>query len=148
MPAGLRLSIGAGHDEVARVHAAVAEFATAERLPADVRRSVQVVVDELLANIVLHGLAGRDGGEATIEITCGPHDLTITVSDNGAPFDPFRHAEPDTTLSVEARPTGGLGIHLVRRMVDEARYQRLGDRNVTILTKRLAKDTSHRPGGD
>lgn len=149
MQSGLRMSIGAQPDEVAKVQAAIADFATAEGIPASVRRTMQVVVDELFANIATHGVAGRDGGEATIEVMRSADRVTITVSDNGPAFDPFSHEAPDTSLPVEERPIGGLGLHLVRTMMDEVSYHRRGDRNVIVLIKRLPSETtpSH-PGGE
>ena len=56
---------------------------------------------------------------------------------DGPPFDPFRQAAPDTTLSVADRPIGGLGIHLVRELMDEVSYERRDARNVVILVKQL-----------
>lgn len=138
MSSGFRMSIGADLAEVARVNAAFADFADANALPATVRRSLNVVLDELLANTVSYGLAGREDGEAAIEVALDAGRLTVTLSDNGPPFDPFARASPDTTLSVEDRPIGGLGILLVQQLVDDVYYQRTGDRNVIVLAKRLA----------
>jgi anti-sigma regulatory factor (Ser/Thr protein kinase) len=140
------MSIVGQPGEVARVGAAFAEFATARGLPTDLQRSLQVVLDELLANIVSYAIAGQAGGEARVDIAHATDALVITVSDNGPPFDPFGRAEPDTTLSVKDRPIGGLGIHLVRKLVDEVRYSRRGDRNVTVLTKRLTHGSSRSHG--
>lgn len=149
MGAGFRLSIDGQSGEVARAAQAFADFAAEHDVPAEVRRSVLVVLDDLLANVVSHGLAGRDGGEATVEVALGPDELVITLSDNAPPFDPFQRAAPDTALPVEERPIGGLGIHLVRHLVDEASYHRHGDRNVTVLTKRWTNHTpSSHPGGE
>jgi len=142
MQAGFRMSIGAELGDVARVNAAFAGFAAEHGMEPEVRRGLQVVLDELLANIVSYGLAGRAGGQATVDIALSSDGLVVTLVDNGSPFDPFARAAPDTTLSVEERPIGGLGIHLVRQMMDEASYQRRGDQNVTILTKRLTDGTS------
>lgn len=73
----------------------------------------------------------------TVEVKVGEGRLTVTLTDDGAPFDPLAQAAPDTDLPVEARAIGGLGIHLVRKMMDEVTYQRRGDRNVVVLVKRL-----------
>lgn len=147
------MSIGADSGEVARVHATFGEFAETHGVPADIRRSMTVVLDELLANTVTHGLTaggGRDGGSVTVDVGLRGDQLVITLTDDGTPFDPFGRAAPDTTLSVEDRPIGGLGIHLVRRLVDEVSYERRGDRNVVVLTKRLGtglKDAGEQRGG-
>lgn len=147
MQEGFRMAIEGHIGEVARVATAFASFADAQHVPDHVRRSLQVVLDDLLANVVLHGLAGRADGEATIEVTRRPEALIVTISDNGPPFDPFVRAAPDTTLSIEARQIGGLGIHLVKQMMDEVSYERREDRNVTVLTKRLFDGPERRTTG-
>lgn len=148
MPAGFRVTIGAEQEEVARVIAAFADFASAQGLPAAVRRSMNVVLDELLANTLSHGLAARDDGEATIDVGLRAGVLTVTLTDNGERFDPFARAAPDTSLPIEDRPIGGLGIHLVRRLVDDVEYQWKGGRNVVMLSKRLegGETTGHQGG--
>jgi sigma-B regulation protein RsbU (phosphoserine phosphatase) len=143
------VSIGADRSEIARVNAAFDDFAEAHAVPDAVRRTVSVVLDELLTNTLSYGLA-EQGGEAIVDIELHADRLVITVSDNGRPFDPFSSPAPDTTLSVEEREIGGQGIHLVRRMVDEMSYHRRSDRNVVTLTKRLggaAADHSERVAG-
>jgi serine/threonine-protein kinase RsbW len=143
------MTIGAELGEVARVHAAVAEFADAHALPASVRRDVNVVLDELLTNTIRYGFAGRDGGEVTIDVELRPDRLSVTLTDDGTPFDPFGMAAtpPDTALPVEERPIGGLGIHLVRRMMDEVSYYRRTDRNVVVLSKLLTGGITAGHGG-
>jgi sigma-B regulation protein RsbU (phosphoserine phosphatase) len=63
--------------------------------------------------------------------------MIFTVSDTGVPFDPTKKDEEDTTLSAEERPIGGLGIHLVRQLMDEVHYERQGDKNILTLVKKL-----------
>jgi serine/threonine-protein kinase RsbW len=133
------MSIGGDPGGVGRVNAAFADFAETHVVPAAVRRSLSVALDELLTNTVWHGLPDV-GSEVTVEVELHPDRLTITVSDNGRPFDPFGRPAPDTTLPVGERPIGGLGIHLVRQLVEDVTYQRRADRNVVIMTKRLAGD--------
>ena len=73
----------------------------------------------------------------TIAVELGTDRLTVTLTDNGRPCNPLDTAAPDTTRSVEERPVGGLGIHLVRQLMDEVHYHRRGGRNVVVLVKRL-----------
>lgn len=142
------MTIGADPGGAARLSAAFAEFAQAQALPAPVRRSLNVALDELLANTLAHGFAGQAGGEVTVEAELRGDRVAVTLSDDGRPFDPFGQATPDTTLSVEDRQIGGLGIHLVRRMMDEASYQRRDGRNVVVLAKLLGgrKTVGHMGG--
>jgi phosphoserine phosphatase RsbU/P len=148
MRPSFRMTIGADLGEVARVHAAFAEFANAHALPASIRRSMNVVLDELLTNTISYGFAGRERGEVTVDVELRADRLSVTYTDDGNPFNPFGLATPDTAPSVEERQIGGLGIHLVRRLMDEVSYHRRADRNVVILAKRLTGEmTAGRGGG-
>jgi serine/threonine-protein kinase RsbW len=143
MTNAFRMTIGADRGEVARVNAAFAAFADRHALPAPVRRSVNVVLDELLTNTIAHGFAGGRGGEATVELELQPDRVSLTLTDDGPPFNPFGTAPPpggppNPALPVEQRSVGGLGIHLVRRMMDEVSYERRADRNVVVLAKLLS----------
>jgi sigma-B regulation protein RsbU (phosphoserine phosphatase) len=66
--------------------------------------------------------------------------LTVTISDDGLPFNPLSAKAPDTKASLEDRDIGGLGIHLVRSMVDDVSYHRRIDKNVLTLVKQLDAD--------
>ena len=140
MTNGFRIAIGADPGEVARVNAAFAEFAQANALPASVRRSLQVALDELLTNTMVHGFAGREEGAVTVAVELHPDRVSVTITDDGKPFDPFSLPPPDTALPLAERPVGGLGLHLVRGMLDEVSYQRRADRNVVVLAKRLTAE--------
>jgi anti-anti-sigma factor len=151
MPASFRVSIGGDPGGVARVNEAFADFAEAHAVPVSVRRGVNVALDELLTNTIEYGLSGNAGdGEVTVEMELQPDRLTVTLTDNGTPFDPTGKVAPDTTLSVEDRPIGGQGIHLVRKLMDDVTYQRRSGRNVVVLTKRLVDGSAaaHRGGAE
>jgi anti-sigma regulatory factor (Ser/Thr protein kinase) len=135
---GFRISVGADPGGVEKVNAAFAGFAQTHALPEAVRRSLSVVLDELLANEISHGIAGRDARLLTVEVELDDYRLAVTLTDDGPPFDPFSYAAPDTTLSVDERQIGGLGIHLVRELMDEVSYQRRAGHNVVVLVKHLA----------
>ena len=137
MRPGFRMTISAEPGEVARVAAAFAEFADTHALPATVRRGVNVALDELLHNTIAYGFAGRERGAVTVEVELHPDRVGVTLTDDGRPFDPSEMDAPDTTLSTQERRIGGLGIHLVRQMMDEVSYERRADRNVVVLAKRL-----------
>ncbi|MBY0489674.1 MAG: ATP-binding protein [Gemmatimonadaceae bacterium] len=137
MSAAFQMMIGSAPGEVAAVLDAFACFATPNRMPDAMRRDLLVVLDELLANVVMHGVGTQPNGQASVTVQLLPDAVTVAVADNGPPFDPLARAQPDTTLSVDERPIGGLGIYLVQRLVDDVQYARDAHHNVLTLTKRL-----------
>ncbi len=112
-------------------------FSSAHGLPDQVRRSVQVVLDELLSNTIRCGKVGDR--ELTIEVGFHLDTETIRVEivDDGTPFNPLERESPDTTLPLELRPVGGLGVMLVKHLVDDITYVYEGGRNRVLLGKRL-----------
>ncbi len=136
---GFRVSVGANPGGVGEVNAVFAEFAEAHAVPAAVRRSVSVALDELLANALSHGRTGPDpcSVKVEVEVELDEERVTVIITDDAPPFDPFARDAPDTTLSVEERPVGGLGIHLVGQLMDKVSYQRREGRNVVVLVKQL-----------
>lgn len=102
---------------------------------------VEVSLDEVLANVVRHGLAGR-GATATVELEIrleagDPPRCALELEDDGPAFDPLAAAPPDLALGVDERPIGGLGIELVKRLMDEVHYERRDGRNRLRLARRL-----------
>ena len=97
----------------------------------------QVALDEALSNIVHHGLAGREGtAEIEIEFRLVGAEVEIVLADDAPPFNPLEVAEPDTARSLEERPVGGLGVALVRKLMDVVEYERREGRNQLRLRRR------------
>jgi len=97
---------------------------------------LELAVDEAVTNIMLHGYSSSEG---RIWISCGVEGgrVRVRIEDEAPPFDPTEAAEPDLEGDADERPIGGLGIHLIRRMTDELRYERAGGRNILVLGKIL-----------
>jgi serine/threonine-protein kinase RsbW len=136
-----RLSIPATDDGIRAAQEALARLWAERRLSRAVTWPVEVSLDEVLANVIRHGLAGRGESarvELELQLDAGePPRCELLVSDDGPEFDPLAAEAPDTTLAVEDRPIGGLGIELVKRLMDEVRYERSGGRNRLRLARRL-----------
>jgi anti-sigma regulatory factor (Ser/Thr protein kinase) len=138
MAEGSRTLLIAGSREgIRRAAGELEAFAAANQLPAAVIWPFQVVLDEMLSNIVHHGYEGRPGGRIEVELRLEGGVLQLTVLDDAPPFDPLEAPEPDTTLPVEQRPLGGLGIFLVRKLMDEVQYERRDGRNRVACRKRI-----------
>ena len=135
MSAELSLRMETTLDELPRIDAAIEAFARRESWSPGLEFQVKLVIEELAINVVKHG--GVVGVAAEIELVSDPDRVRIEFSDGGRPFDPLSEAPPpDTGSGIEDRPVGGLGIHLVRSMVNEASYHRERNRNRLTLVKR------------
>jgi anti-sigma regulatory factor (Ser/Thr protein kinase) len=112
----------------------------------DERARLLVILEELFTNVVAHGCGARLA-EGRVAVTLGWRRgrLTIHFVDDGPPFDPLAHSEPDLDAPAEQRPIGGLGIAIVRGLVDRARYRREGHRNHLHLVRRLAPAVKNVP---
>lgn len=116
-----------------------ADWAGTHAIPESSVRAFQVVFDELLTNAIDYAL--HDRPDPLLQVLLQPTGsmLEAWIVDNGPAFDPLQDAAlPDLDLSVEERPIGGLGIHLVKSLMDGAEYRRDHDRNVLHLRKRHA----------
>ena len=116
---------------------AIDDFCGRHQIDTAVNRRLKVVLDDLLANVIAYGFNDRQEHriELTLELT--DQDLKVQVSDDGVPFDLLAAERPDTTVALEERELGGLGIELIRSLSDELAYERLGNRNVVTLGLRL-----------
>lgn len=115
----------------------VEAFCRTQGLPDEVARGLAVALDELITNTVTHGYP--DGRQHDIELHLEVADsrLQAELVDDAEAFNPLDHPVPDTTLPAEKRPIGGLGIHLVRNLMDDVSYERRDGRNHTRLSRRL-----------
>lgn len=130
-----KLRLSAKMEHLDAFQAFIRQFADDCHLAAFKTRQLDVAMEEILVNIIRYAYPERQGD---IEITCdtnAANDLVITIQDNGIVFNALERAEPDTTASVMDRPIGGLGILLVKKMMDDVRYERVGERNVITLIK-------------
>jgi sigma-B regulation protein RsbU (phosphoserine phosphatase) len=133
----LDLALANRLEEIDRANEAFNEFAEAGGVAASVRRSINLVLDELLNNVTTYAFEDGEEHEIEVRFELSSDRLSVTIADDGVPFNPFAGFPPDTALSVEEREIGGLGIHLVRNVMDEVSYNRRTDRNVVILVKYL-----------
>jgi anti-sigma regulatory factor (Ser/Thr protein kinase) len=126
--------------EIARVNQSFAAFATTHGLSERLVERLHVVFDELLNNVISYGYDDQQRHCIEVAVELRGTRLTVRISDDARAFDPFARAVPDTTLPIEERPIGGLGIHLVRKMMDEVGYERRDGRNVVTVVVTVAVD--------
>jgi anti-sigma regulatory factor (Ser/Thr protein kinase) len=117
-------------------------FARRHALPARERGRLLIILEELFINSVNHGYDGGASRRGKIEVALAfdAQGLKIAFSDDGRPFDPLTRPLPDLDQPAAQRRIGGLGLPIVRSLVDDARYSRDGDRNRLVLTRKIVRD--------
>ena len=127
----LHVSLPAKLTEVRNLSSAVEEFGDENQLPLPTVFVINLALDELITNAVTHGTFNAPDPTIDIHLKADREVVTLTMEDNGSPFDPTRmDAENvDTTSSLEDRAVGGLGLHLVRTFAHEMSYEFVGGRN-------------------
>ena len=113
------------------------EFCLASELPPELALPFELALEEVFMNVVMHGSAAAGPPWVELSLTLAPGGLTMTVEDDGPRFDPLSLPPPDVTASLGERPIGGLGVFLVRQMMDEVTYNRVGERNQLRMIKHI-----------
>ncbi len=132
------LHIAASHGQLQLVEQAIDAMAESENWPEELVFKVKLVVEELGLNIIDHGYGNDESKEIEIRLSTDGGSLTIEFIDEASPFDPLHDTPPpDTSAGIEDRPVGGLGVFLVKEMMDEATYAREENRNRITLVARL-----------
>jgi serine/threonine-protein kinase RsbW len=132
----LLLSFPAETEELAQLGTVLEAFAEVVGWPADRLMQANLVLEELACNSAAHGRASH----IAIRLDALPDGMRIEFEDDGQAFDPFSQAAPDMSLTLEQRPIGGLGIHLVRSTMDTCAYAYIDGHNRLTLQKRYPPD--------
>ena len=99
---------------------------------------INLVLEELFTNIVSYGYSDDSEHEIHFTITHENGHLTIQIEDDGIPFNPLDALNPNLECTIEERDIGGLGIHIIKKLMDDVLYQRCGEKNVLILRKAIS----------
>jgi anti-sigma regulatory factor (Ser/Thr protein kinase) len=98
---------------------------------------VLLAIEELVTNCIAYAYDDAAAHIVVIVVSVDDEMLTMTVTDDGRPFDPLTVPPPDLSLDIQHRPLGGLGIFLLRELADHVAYERRGRTNRLTLTKRM-----------
>jgi sigma-B regulation protein RsbU (phosphoserine phosphatase) len=114
-------------------------FAGKHNIATEIVQKIDIVFDELLSNTILY--AYQDASEHIIEVKIRfyKEKLTVTIMDDGIRYNPFDRSDPDTSLALDDREIGGLGVHLVKLLVDDYHYEYKNQvkKNITTFKKRI-----------
>jgi serine/threonine-protein kinase RsbW len=112
------------------------EFWSANHLPATEAPKFELALEEVFMNVVMHGSQASQP-RVDVHLALSEAGITLVVEDEGPAFDPLTVPPPDLAASLEHRPVGGLGVFLVRQLMDTVEYQRVRSRNRLRMTKRI-----------
>ena len=137
-PALLELTLANRSSELQRLASELERFAQNHRIPEPDMHAVSLSLDEVITNTIAYGYDDQEAHEIRVRLTLGNGRLSAEVEDDGRPFNPLTAPAPDLTSGVEDRPVGGLGIHLVRSLMEQVDYHREAGKNHLIMSKRLS----------
>ena len=123
--------------EIERLSETVSRFWAENRLPPNLEADVSLALEEVVANVILHGYQGGGKHHVRVKVALEGGLVSAAVEDEGVAFNPLEAPEPDLNRPIEERPIGGLGIHLVRSLMDALEYRREGERNILVMKKRV-----------
>ena len=132
------LTVDATIENMNTVTAFVDDFLDQIACPMKSKIQINIVIDEIFGNICHY--AYKDSvGAVTVRVESGntPKAVFLTFTDNGIPYNPLETEDPDITLSSEERKIGGLGIYLVKKNMDEMKYEYVNQQNRLWMEKRL-----------
>ena len=108
-----------------------------ENLDPGLASSINLALEEIVTNVIMYAYPEGTKGFCDVEVKVHEDSMEFVISDTGAPFDPTLAPEVDVTAGLEDRKIGGLGIHMVRHIMDSISYERLKGKNVLTLIKKL-----------
>jgi anti-sigma regulatory factor (Ser/Thr protein kinase) len=123
--------------EIARLQDQLESFAQQHSLPPKALHEVQLAVEEHLSNVLKYAFTDQGEHRIKVRLRAGPTELCIEVEDDGRPFNLLEHPAPDLSLPLEQRPIGGLGIHMIRKSMDQIEYRRAGGKNILVMVKQV-----------
>lgn len=121
--------------ELRRVGERVLEFAQANQLPQNMAQAIDLSLVEWITNIISYAYPDSLEHWIDVRLALTSGEVRLEVADDGRVFNPLNHPPVDTSAPLETRPIGGLGIHMMRRLMDRVEYRREGGRNVVTMVK-------------
>ena len=124
-------------EELDKLAAFVEEVASELGLEPELEMNLNLALEEVVSNVILYAYPKKEEGSVMIAANGDGKSLVFTITDKGKEFDPTKVEEADITLSAEDRQIGGLGIYIVKNIMNEVTYQRLEGKNILTLKKNI-----------
>ncbi len=123
--------------QISRLAPFISKIAKVKHLDSTLASSLNLALEEAVTNSVMYAYPEGTEGIVDVKAILNEDSIQFVISDKGIPFDPTAAPAVDTSLGVEERAIGGLGIHLVRKIMDNVSYRRDGSRNILSMTKKI-----------
>ena len=123
--------------EISRLNDFIEDIGNEFSLTPDVVFNLTLVLEEAVVNVINYAYPKEDHESIYLSAKMQDGSIIFVLSDSGKEFDPTMAPEADVTLSAEDRQIGGLGIFLIRQIMNEVRYERIDGKNVLTLEKKL-----------
>ena len=124
-------------DEVTRIAQFIDEVCEELGLDFATVSAIQLAIEEAVVNVIEYAYPDKVDEKSSLTVTAADGEIVFVLSDSGVAFDPTLAQEPDITLPAEARPIGGLGIMLVKRIMNEVAYERIDGQNSLKMVKHI-----------
>jgi len=121
--------------EIEKLAPFIEEIGEELHLDLSLQMSLNMVLEEAVSNVILYAYPKEMSEIIDIQATSNDNLLIFTITDSGVEFDPTQTKDADITLSLEERPIGGLGIFIIKKIMNEVTYQRIEGNNVLTLKK-------------
>ncbi len=123
--------------EISSLAEKIEELAEEWEISPALAMNMNLVIEEAVSNIIFYAFADKYKHKIKISVSTDNKTLTISITDDGIPFNPLEQQQPDIKLPAEERPVGGLGIFLISQIMDEMQYNRKGNENRLTLKKSI-----------
>ena len=123
--------------ELSRVAGFMEEVCDELQLDPHLAMKLQLAIEEMVVNVISYAYPKGSFADISLSVEADGKELTIVLSDSGVPFDPTAKDDPDLDVDPMDREQGGMGILIVKNIMNEVSYQRLGDTNQLTMKKVL-----------
>lgn len=124
-------------EEISRMASFLEEIGHELELSAQESFNIHLALEEAVTNVIMYAYPQNEEHKIELTVNCADDELVFRIVDWGKEFDPTAQPDADVTLSLEERPVGGLGIFLIKSLMQRVEYSRVDSRNILTLVKQL-----------
>jgi serine/threonine-protein kinase RsbW len=138
MESRLSLMLSNHLSELKKMSEAVSAWCRGNNISSAAEFHVNLALDEIISNVIRYGWKDSGEHQFSVRLSLLNDEVTVEVEDDATPFNPLEAPVPDLNQPLDERPVGGLGIHLVRQVMDGLEYQRIEGKNLLVMKKKVS----------